>query len=248
MQKKYIIIIVVIVIIFIAILSNIIDDEKNKQKKKTIALIGDSLVAGYGNEEGGLKNYLSKYLSNTKIIDNSESGSTITNNTGEDEIVIINQVKSLTGNPDIIFFDGGINDIIGYGFGYLEDNLKKEIGSVDNTENTVIGDFEKTIIELKNRFPNAELYYLPLILMDDESIRINAEPEEDAEEIINRRESFKNQIILLCEKYKINYVDVSEFNQYDTTLKQEDRLHYKEEAYEILAKIIIEKLNTNDVR
>ncbi len=248
MKKKYIIIIAVIAIVFIVILSSIVNEKKSKQKEQTIALLGDSLVVGYKNEEGGLKNYLSKYLSNTEIIDNSRSGSTITDNTGTDNIVIINQVKSLTGNPDIILFDGGINDIIGYGFGYLEDNLKKEIGSVDDTENTVIGDFEKTIVELKNKFPNSKLYYLPLILVDDEGIKINTEPGKDAEEIINRRESFKNEVVLLCEKYNINYVDVSEFNQFDITLKQDDRVHYKKEAYEILTKIIIEKLNTNDVR
>ncbi len=253
MFKKYIIIILIIIVIFIILFSNVVYERKNNNLKennslngKTIALIGDSLIAGYGNEEGGFKYYLEKYLPNTKIIDNSKSGSTITDNTGADNIIIMNQVKTLNENPDIIIFNGGINDIVGYGFGYLDDNLKKEIGSINQTENTVIGDLEKIIIELKNKFPKTELYYLQLFLMNDESIKIKAKSEESILDILDRREKFYSQIKPLCEKNKVKYIDVSnKFDEFDENYRQDDLIHLKKEAYEILTKIILEDIKNN---
>ena len=134
-MKKYIIIIAFIVItIFIAILSNIIDDELDG---KTIAFLGDSLIEGYGNEYRGFEYYMQPSLPNSKFINNSRSGSTVTDNTGTDNIVMLNQVKTLTGQPDIIVFDGGANDIIGYGLGFLDNALKKDIGTVNQEKDSM---------------------------------------------------------------------------------------------------------------
>ena len=114
-MKKIVIFLIIILIVFLLILSNFLDDDLDG---KTIAFIGDSLMAGYGNNDRAFEYYLKEALPNSNFINNSRSGSTITDNTGTDNIVMINQVKTLTGEPDVIVFDGGANDIIGYGLGF----------------------------------------------------------------------------------------------------------------------------------
>ena len=94
------------------------NQEINQQKRvsldgKTIGFLGDSLIKGYGNEKGGFMNYLSLELPNTMMNDASKSGSTITSNTGTDNIIMFNQIENLTGEskPEIVVLDGGANDM-----------------------------------------------------------------------------------------------------------------------------------------
>lgn len=145
-------------------------EEKKLLENKTIAFLGDSLVRGYGNNDNGFDYYLSLELKNTNFINNSKSGSTITSNSGEDNIIMINQAKTLTGNPDIIAFDGGANDIMGYALGFLNNDLKKDIGSVDSDTDSVILDLQNVIVELKNIYPNTKLCYIQPFLLDDNTI------------------------------------------------------------------------------
>lgn len=143
---------------------------KNSLENKTIAFLGDSLVRGYGNDDKGFDYYLGLDLKNTTFINNSKSGSTITSNSGEDNIVMINQARTIGGNPDIIVFDGGANDIMGYSLGFLNNDLKKEIGSLENSSDSVINDLQNVIIEIKNTYPNAKLCYIQPFLLDNETI------------------------------------------------------------------------------
>ena len=142
----------------------------NPLENKTIAFLGDSLVRGYGNDDNGFDYYLSLELKNTNFINNSKSGSTITSNSGEDNIIMINQAKSLIGNPDIIAFDGGANDIIGYSLGFLNNDLKKDIGFADGSEDSVITDLKNVIVELKSSYPNSKLCYIQPCLLDEETV------------------------------------------------------------------------------
>ena len=66
-MKRKIIIIIILIIIFIAILSNFISKDLNGQ---TIAFIGDSLMAGYGNDDKGFDYYLASDLADSKFINN----------------------------------------------------------------------------------------------------------------------------------------------------------------------------------
>lgn len=219
------------------------EDENKKLEGKTIAFIGDSLIEGYGNDFHGFDYYLSQNLPNTNFINNSKSGSTITDNSGEDNIVIINQVRTLEGNPDVIILDGGANDIIGYGLGFLNNDLKKEI-YLDENQDSVILDFEEILQELKNKFPNTKLCYFNPFLIDDETISHLTQDEEIANDIKQRRIDFLVYVEKLCEKYNIEYLDVSNLivgteEQY----RQSDYIHLNEKGYKLLTPLLLKKLN-----
>ena len=224
----------------------------NQQKLldgKTIAFIGDSLIRGYGNEDRGFDYYLAQSLPNTNFINNSKSGSTITDNSGSDNIIMINQAKTLAGNPDIIVFDGGANDIIGYALGFLNNDLKKEIGTVnmDKTalpsEETVISDLEEVIMHLKNTYPNAKFCYFQSFLLDDETISHLTAEEAQKQEIIARKDSFYTELQKLCIKWDIEYLDVSNnFAGTGTSYRHDDWIHIKEEGYKLLTPYLLNKL------
>lgn len=245
-MKKYITISILILISVVAILSNIVD---NGLDGKTIAFLGDSLLEGHGNDSKSFEYYFSESLPNSKIINNSKSGCTITDNTGTDDIVLINQVKNLKGNPDIIVFNGGANDIIGYGLGFNDNNLKKPIGVVNENPNaisdqsTVIGDLEEAIVELQKRFPNAKLCYLQMFLIDDETIDVITFDGSVKPEMMERRDNLESQLKILCKKRNVNYIDVSDkFVGKGTIYRQNDGIHLKEEGYQLISHYILEKL------
>lgn len=150
--------------------SNQVMENENVLENKTIAFIGDSLVRGYGNDDKGFDYYLGLELPNTNFINNSKSGSTITSNSGEDNIVMINQAKTIDGTPDVIVFDGGANDIMGYSLGFLNNDLKKEIGTYGDNSDSVISDLQNVIIEMKNKYPSARLCYIQPFLLDEETV------------------------------------------------------------------------------
>ncbi len=245
-MKKIVIFLIIILIVFLLILSNFLDDDLDG---KTIAFIGDSLMAGYGNNDRAFEYYLKEALPNSNFINNSRSGSTITDNTGTDNIVMINQVKTLTGEPDVIVFDGGANDIIGYGLGFLNEDLKKDIGTVEkdinkmSDSNTVIGDLEEVIVELKKKYPKAKLYYLQIFLIDDPTIDKITIDESKKPDMKARRDALYSQIKVLCEKRGVGYIDVAnKFVETEKKYRQDDWIHLKEEGYQVLTKYILEKL------
>ena len=227
-----------------------------KQEKnldgKTIAFIGDSLIEGYGNDNKGFDYYLKQYLPNNTYINNSKSGSTITDNSGNDNIVMINQAKSLNGNPDMIIFDGGANDIIGYALGFLNTESKKDIGSVDMSTQTVsegdsvINDFEEVVLELKNRFPNAELYYIQPFLLDSQTISYLTNDSQSMKEIRQRRDLLYSEIQKMCIKWNIKYIDLTEsVKDISQSYRQSDWIHINENGYKILTENLYKKLKEN---
>lgn len=245
MQKK-IISIICIIIVLIAIISNFFD---NGLDGKTIAFLGDSLVEGHGNDSKSFDYYFAEALPNSKLINNSRSGCTITDNTGNDDIILINQVKALKGNPDVIVFNGGANDIIGYGLGFNDNNLKKEIGVVDKNPNaisdqsTVIGDLEEAIVELQKKYPNSRLCYLQLFLIDDPTIDTITLDESKKPEMRSRRDLLYEQIQILCKKRNVSYIDVSDkFIGKGTLYRQADGIHLNSRGYHLVTPYILEKL------
>lgn len=244
-MKKSIIFVCIIIVILIAIISNIVD---NRLDGKTIAFLGDSLMSGQGNEDRSFEYYFQNLVPNSKLINNSKSGATIASNTGTGNMIILNQAKSLKGNPDIIVIEGGANDIIVYGLGFLSNDVKKEIGIANkegkSNPNTVIGDFEDIVIELKNRFPNSKICYLQLFLIDDETIDKITLDESKKPEMKSRRDELYSQIKEVCKKMDVYHIDVTNKlvgtgNKY----RQDDYIHLKEEGYQLLTPYILEKLN-----
>lgn len=221
-------------------------DYKKILNGKSIAMFGDSLIEGYGNENGGLDVYLAKKMPNASYSNYSKSGSTVTSNTGDGNIIMANQARNIGGSPDIILFDGGVNDIIGYDMNFLNVDLKKPIGLIDlensnpSEENTVMADFEQIIQILRTRFPNAKLCYVGLCLLDDTSINMLAKQVEHKDEMKQRRDEFFVQIKLLCEKWDVNYLDLSsKFVGTGIKYRQEDWLHINEEGYKLVAPYVL---------
>lgn len=242
-MKKLIIFIFVLLIIVIAIVSNF---SKKELDGKTIVFLGDSLMSGVGNDSKGLDYYFKSYIPNANLVNYSKSGATITNNTGTDDIIILNQVEKIKENPDIILFDGGANDIISYGLGFLDNNLKKEIGTVDSEGNfsseTVIEDFEEIVLELKNKFPDSKLCYVQLFLIDDDTIEHITLDGSKKPEMQSRRNLFE-QIKIICKKLDIEYIDVSnKLIGIQNNYRQEGYIHLKEEGYKIIVPYILEKI------
>lgn len=226
-----------------------VEHQINPLEGKTVAFIGDSLIEGYGNDFNGLADYLAPKLPNTHFIDNSKSGSTVTDNSGTDNIIILNQARTLSGNPDIIILNGGANDVMGYALGFLNGDLKKEIGTVNMNSNTISGgdtvitDFEEIIFELKCRFPNAKICYLQPFLLDDETINHLTSDSNQIAEIQARRDSFYGQIQQICQKWQMYCLDVSHyFIGTGTMYRQEDWTHINHNGYELITPYILEKL------
>ena len=246
MKKNIIIGLIIVGVMVIAIMSNYMDTEIDG---KTIAFLGDSLMAGYGNGDRAFDYYFKESLPNSKLINNSRSGSTITDNTGTDTIIMQEQVNTLKGEPDIIIFDGGANDIIGYGLGFLEETKKKPIGKLEQDKhkmtdpNTVLGDLEEAIVTLKEKYPDAKLYYLQLFLVDDATIDKITIDESKKPDIKSRRDELYGQIKDLCKKQNIGYIKVDDkFIETEKKYRQDDWIHLKEEGYQVLTKYIIEEL------
>ena len=242
-MKKYLIIFILLIMVIIVGIKLY-----TRLDGKTIAFFGDSLIEGYGNENKGIDYYFAEYLPHSMLINNSKSGSTITDNTGTDNIILINQVKSLTINPDIIIFNGGANDIMGYELGFLNNDLKKEIGTIDSNLNniskdTVIGDLEEAIVEMQRKHPEAKLCYVQMFLMDDETIDIITKDENKKPEIKKRRKEFYEQIEILCKKRNVAYIDVTDkFVGTGTKYRQDDGIHLKESGYQLIIPYILEEL------
>lgn len=221
-------------------------DYKKVLNGRSVTMIGDSLIAGYGNERGGLNVYLADKMPNCSYSNSAVSGSTITSNTGNDNIIMINQARSIGGNPSIILFDGGVNDIIGYDMDFLNSDLKKPIGIINkeepnpSEEDTVMADFENVISTLKSRFPNTTLCYLQLCLLDDTSINMLAKQVEHKDEIKQRRDEFFSQIKILCEKWDVKYLDIStKFVGTGIQYRQEDWLHINDEGYKMITPYVL---------
>ena len=236
MKKKLIIIIVAFIVIF-SVISGIYANITSLDGKQ-IAILGDSIMSGYGNEDRSFDYYLKNYIDDATFINHSRGGSTVTENTGDDEIVLINQVKSLEGNPDLIIFNGGVNDIIGYALGFLDNSKKLEIGSIDketkevSDSKTVIGNLENVFKEMKERFPNARLCYTSILLIDEEMISNVTIDESKKPEIRDRRDKFFEAVPILCEKYGVYYADLSDlFVGHNEIYRQSDWIHMTETGY-----------------
>ncbi len=244
-MKKRIIVFIILLIILAIIISNFFD---NNLDGKKIIFVGDSIMAGYGNNEKSFEYYFKQTLPNSELVNLAKGGATISSNSPS-ELVIKNQVNEITGSPDIILFEGGANDIIDYSIGFLDKSLEKPIGSIDtenfnqSNENSVMADFENLIITLKDKFPEAKICYLQIFLVDDTTIDNITLDESKKPEIRQRRDDLYKQVKIACQKWDVSYIDVSDkFIDTGTHYRQGDWIHINEIGYERLTPYILEKL------
>lgn len=124
---------------------------------KTIVMFGDSIVAGWGWQEGtGITEPLKEKYQNGTWINQAVSGSNMANTTGADHPSIISKVLAYTGAANGILLEGGTNDV----------NNAVPIGEItsgyDDTfdESTFTGALESALHTIMDRYPLAYKFFL----------------------------------------------------------------------------------------
>jgi len=243
--KKRIAIICIVLFIFIIMLSNFVSRDLNGIE---VAMIGDSIMAGYGNENNSFEVYFSKIMPESTMSNYAVPSSTLSTNTGNDGIVISNQVDLIKGYPELIIMDGGANDIISYAMTMRDKSLRKEIGSLDENGNiqdgTVLKDFENTILKIREKYPDARICYVQMFLIDEDTIdKVTIDAAAKAE-IIERRDLLWDGIEKVCEKNGVFFVDISDkFVGTELKYRQEDWIHISDVGYQYITPYLIEELD-----
>lgn len=247
MLNKKAILVVLIIILLIIVISNFVNKDLNGIY---IAVIGDSIMKGYGNEDKGVDYYLSKKLYKSKYNNYAQNSATLSDNNGTNYSVIRDEINNIKGYPQIILLDGGANDIMGYNIGRYPYSNQKEIGKVNiqtnevTAGNTVISNFEETIKTLKEKYPRSKICYLQMFLIDDETINHITINETIKPELKQRRDDLWKEIKIACEKWQIGYIDVSsKFHNTGLKYRQEDWIHINDAGYKYITPYIIEELD-----
>jgi len=247
MQKKIKVIIGGAIIIIIAIISNFIDHDINGMD---ITLLGDSVMEGYGNENRGFEYYFSKSLYRSKINNYASDAATLSDNNGTNYMVIKNQIDIIEGYPQIVLLDGGANDIMGYNIGTYPYSNQKPIGNVDTSKNevtegdTVIHCFEETVKKLKETYPLAKICYVQMFLIDDDTINHITVNEAIKPELKQRRDDLWKEIKIACQKWKIDFIDVSsKFYNTGSKYRQNDWIHINEDGYRFITPYVLKELD-----
>ena len=203
-------------------------------KGKILVSCGDSILAGWGWQEGtGFFQPLKEKYTNATWINKAESGANMAVTTSPKHTPIVKQIKSLTGTINGIMFDGGVNDA----------NNSIPIGSVtdsyDSTfnESTFCGALESAIQFLMNNYPLAvKFFVLPYRFSKDDSYL----------------SSVYDKSIEICEKWEMPYLDFRKYGQLamTTTNKNKytrnpntgvaDSVHRKEEWYRTFGSPIVD--------
>ena len=245
-KKKKIIILILSLIAIIAIISNIVDPDINGMD---FTLIGDSIMKGYGNQDKGFEYYFSNALYRSKINNYASDAATLSENNGTNYMVIKDQIDLIKGDPQVILLDGGANDIMGYCIGTYPYANQKPIGTV-NTEidgvtegDTVIHHFEDTIRILKEKYPSSRICYVQMFFIDDDTINHITINESIKPEIRQRRDDLWREIKIACEKWKIDYIDVSsKFYETDIKYRQADWIHINDIGYKYITPYVLKEL------
>ena len=246
-RKRIALIILITIFILIAIISNFINQDINGMD---ITIIGDSIMKGYGNQDRGFEYYFSKKLYKSKISNYAQDAATISNNNGTNYTVIKDEINNIEGYPQVILLDGGANDIMGYNIGTYPYSNQKPIGTVNletkevSPGDTVISNFEETIKLLKEKYPLSKICYVQMFLIDDETIDHITVNESIKPELKQRRDDLWKEIKITCDKWNIDYIDVSS-KFYNTGIKyrQADWIHINEDGYRFITPFVIKELD-----
>lgn len=124
---------------------------------KTIVMFGDSIVAGWGWEEGtGITQPLKENYPDATWINKAESGANMAEKSGAGHPSILSVIKGYSGKADYILVNGGTND----------GNNGITIGSLGSsyegpfTETTYIGALESAFKTLNDKFPMSHKCFL----------------------------------------------------------------------------------------
>lgn len=179
-------------------------DTVNPYKGKTIVAFGDSIIAGWGWKEGtGIVQPLKEKYPDGTWINNAESGANIAISNNPAHTPIISQIRSYTGQPDAIIFDGGVNDLNNnIAMGNILDSYDS---NYDTT--TICGAMESALQYVMDTFPLAvKLYIIP------HSFSKN-----------NYVDSVHEKMIEICKKWNMPYLDMRKCAQIAMTSKNKSK-------------------------
>lgn len=177
-------------------------------KDKTIVTCGDSILAGWGWEEGtGIITPLKERYNGATWINNAESGSNMAVTSNPSHTPIVTQIKNYTGAADAIIFDGGVNDI----------NSSIPVGSIESgydasyNTRTFCGALESALQHIMDRYPLAvKLYIIPHSFAKDNSYV----------------DSIYSKAIEICDKWNMPYLDMRKYSQIAMTSVNKDKYTY----------------------
>ena len=226
------------------------EEDNSPLYQKSIAFFGDSLCyarveRGDSNDEtvirksGYAGRIATKYDMELYALGVSGSTFAVTGNTG----VIPNKIlaeqnktpKAEREAVDFVVLEGGVNDI----------SAKAPLGTISEdgknlNKNTLAGGVEYAIQLAQETYPNAEIYFLIMYQMPNDT----AKPERAD---IKNADKYMSMIIDICEKYKIPYLDFfhdEDFNKNvfknDTTeFISSDGVHMTVKGYDTITPYII---------
>lgn len=183
---------------------NPINIPESPYKGKTIVAFGDSIIAGWGWREGtGIVQPLKEKYPDGIWINNAESGANIAISNSPAHTPIISQIRSYTGQPDAIIFDGGVNDLNNnIAMGNISDSYDS---NYDTT--TICGAMESALQYVMDTFPLAvKLYIIP------HSFSKN-----------NYVDSVHEKMIEICKKWNMPYLDMRKCAQIAMTSKNKSK-------------------------
>lgn len=183
---------------------NPINIPESPYKGKTIVAFGDSIIAGWGWREGtGIVQPLKEKYPDGIWINNAESGANIAISNNPAHTPIISQIRSYTGQPDAIIFDGGVNDLNNnIAMGNITDSYDS---NYDTT--TICGAMESVLQYIMDTFPLAvKLYIIP------HSFSKN-----------NYVDSVHEKMIEICKKWNMPYLDMRKCAQIAMTSKNKSK-------------------------
>lgn len=177
----------------------------NPYKNKTIVVFGDSVLAGWGWEDGkGITEPLKEKYTDATWINKAESGANMAVTSSPAHTPIVNQITSYTGAADAIILNGGVNDKNnGLPIGSIETNYDASY----NTR-TFCGALESALQHIMDTYPLAlKLYIIPHSFAKDNSYV----------------DSIYSKAIEICDKWNMPYLDMRKCSQIAMTSKNKSK-------------------------
>ena len=197
----------------------------NPYKRKTILVLGDSIMAGWGWEEGkGITEPLKEKYTDSTWLNMAESGANMAVTSNPAHTPIVTKITTYTGRADAIIFDGGVNDnTTGVPIGTIESDYDASYNTA-----TFCGAMERALQYIMDKYPLAvKLYIIPHSFKKDTSY-------------LN---SIYEKAIEICEKWNMPYLDMRKYAQiamtelnknkytYNPNSKKGDGVHPNEQFY-----------------
>ena len=180
-------------------------EEVSPYKNKIGGAVGDSIIAGYGWEEGtGVIQPLKERYPEATWFNNAESGANMAITSNPAHTPIVTQIKNLPETLDFVMFDGGVNDV----------NNGISVGSIASgydaifDESTFCGAFESALQYLMDNYPETvKFYIIPHSFAKDNSYV----------------DSIYEKAIEMCNKWNMPVLDMRKYSQIAMTASNKEK-------------------------